>query len=128
MAAHKIRAIARNDAGEQVTVYVETIANQVICTLPDGSTVRLDELLVGYADEINASTALINALTGIEAAGAANTYPDLPPAGDYNVGDLYIVRADSTHGGKSTVYEVVRPSGVNLWQYLRDLEISLDDY
>ena len=62
--------------------------------------------------------ALIAALIGHVIAGIVDTVADLPPAGDFPAGTVFLVRADENHDGAATLYEV---SDAGVWVFISRL-------
>lgn len=59
------------------------------------------------------------AITGYDISGAVGAFYELPPAGGFPVGTLFLVHADETREGRTTVYRVGEGSE---WVFVAVLE------
>ncbi|MDR1190331.1 MAG: hypothetical protein LBK60_01530, partial [Verrucomicrobiales bacterium] len=57
--------------------------------------------------------------------GSVDTYADLPPVAGHNEGDTYVVEADETRGGQTSLYAATLDNGALAWAYAGEFTVDL---
>ncbi|MDR1191269.1 MAG: hypothetical protein LBK60_06350, partial [Verrucomicrobiales bacterium] len=58
--------------------------------------------------------------------GSVDTYADLPDVAGHNEGDTYVVEADETHGGQTSLYTATDDNVTLTWAYAGKFTVDLE--
>jgi hypothetical protein len=114
----------RTPVMKRYPVEIILVTDNVNVTLNfDADAFVIHEDLIPMLNDIEDLKAHLQSLTGIKISGIVQKYADLPDSSGITNSELYLVRTDETHDGKSTIYESIDSE----WEFFSEFAIPIDD-